>query len=402
MKCFQCEKTFPADTPLFRCPNCESGLNAIYDYKSIQITLLGNSIIRGEWTRIEPHHWKYYHFYPIEDTTKIVSMAEGGTPLLESPRLTKEIGCSHLSFKYEGTNPTGSFKDRGSTVEITNAIENNATSVICASTGNMGASVAAYTAMAGIKCTILIPEKIPSAKLAQIFAYGATIIEINTNSYQVVQRLSEKAASEMGFFLLGDYSRRIEGEKSVGFEIADQLVWDPPDYIFCPIGTGTLIWAVWKAFMEFKEVHLIDKLPRIIGVQARGCSPVIDAMAKNSLKITPVENPSTVASAISCPDPITGTGALLAMRNSKGAGIAVTDEEILDARRTLSRIGIFSEPSGAVSFAGLLRLQERENLHGKSIVCIVTGHGLKDTQAGYNISKTQIDPDLHALRMALT
>lgn len=401
MKCFQCGKTFPADSNLFRCPDCESGLNAIYDYQAIRTAYLGNALIRGEFRRIDPHHWKYYYFYPINDFTKIISMAEGGTPLIESQTITEEIGCRHLFFKYEGANPTGSFKDRGSTVEITKAIENNATSVICASTGNMGASVAAYAAMAGIECTILIPNSVPEPKLIQIYAYGAKIIQINTNSYQVIQRLSEQAATQFKMFLLGDYINRTEGEKSVGFEIIDQLGWTIPDYIICPIGTGTLIWGIWKACLEFKEVGLITELPKIVGVQAKGCAPVIDALAKNTLKITPIQNPATVASAISCPDPITGTGALLSIKNSKGSGIAVSDKEIIDARIKLARIGLFAEPSGAVSFAGLLKLQEREDLRNKSIVCIVTGHGLKDALTGYTIQKSTIEPTIENLKEIL-
>ena len=404
LKCFQCGKTYPPEklNVLFRCPDCKSGLNSIYDYDAIQKALLGNPIIRGEFIRTEVHHWKYFSFYPIDDATKVLSMAEGGTPFVELKKTTEELGCSHLYFKYEGTNPTGSFKDRGSTVEISKAIENNAKSVICASTGNMGASVAAYAAMAGIKCTILIPENIPNEKLAQIFAYGAKIIQVNTNSYHVIQQLSEKAASKLGIFLLGDYINRTEGEKSVGFEIADQIFWKAPDYIFCPIGTGTLIWAIWKALIEFKEVQLIDKLPKMIGVQAKGCAPVIDAFASNTLKITPVKNPETIASAMACPDPITGTGALLAIKNSGGSGIAVSDEEIIEARKKLARLGLFSEPSGAVSLAGLFKFQERVNIRNKSIVCIITGHGLKDALTGYNIKKTDIEPNFKDLEKTLS
>ncbi|MHA1129589.1 MAG: threonine synthase [Candidatus Helarchaeota archaeon] len=400
LKCFQCGKTFSPEklNALFRCPICNSGLNAIYDYDAIQIKVLGNPIIRGEFVRRPPHHWKYFPFYPINNTTKVISMAEGGTPLLESKRVTKELELKHLYFKYEGANPTGSFKDRGSSVELTNANELNAKSVICASTGNMGASVAAYAAMAGIQCTILIPESIPDEKLAQIYAYGAKIIQVKTNLYQSVQRLSELAASEFNYFLLGDYINRTEGEKSVGFEIIDQLGWKPPDYIFSPIGTGTLIWAIWKSFLELKEVGLIEKLPKVIGVQAKNCAPVIDALAKNSIKITPIKDPQTVASAIACPDPITGSGAILAMKNSNGSGIAVTEGEILDARRKLAHIGLFAEPSGAVSFAGLLKIQERLDLRHNSVVCVITGHGLKDAQTGYTIQKTQIKPNIDALK----
>jgi threonine synthase len=329
-------------------------------------------------------------------------MAEGGTPLLESKSITKNLGLSHLYFKYEGANPTGSFKDRGSTVEITNANEWHAKSVICASTGNMGASVAAYAAMAGIKCTILIPENIPHEKLAQIFAYGAKIIQLKTNLYHTVQRLSEIAASQFHYFLLGDYINRTEGEKSVGFEIIDQLGWKPPDYVFCPIGTGTLIWAIWKSFLELKEVGLIEMLPKMVGVQAKNCAPVIDALATNTLKITPIKEPRTVASAIACPDPITGSGAILAIKDSNGSGIAVTEDEILDARRNLAHIGFFAEPSGAVSYAGLLKIQERHNIKNKSVICIITGHGLKDAQTGYDIQKTQINPDINELKEILS
>jgi len=401
LKCFQCEKSYPADSKLFRCPTCQVGLNAIYDYEAILESLFGNAIIRGEFRRISPYHYKYISFYPIDDVKKIVSMEEGGTPLIESPKIAKEIGCDELYFKYEGANPTGSFKDRGSTVEITRAIEQSAKTVICASTGNMGASVAAYAAMAGIDCTILIPNNIPDAKIAQIFAYGAKIIQIDTNSYYTVQKLSEEAASEFGYFLLGDYIDRIEGEKSVGFEIIDQFEWKPPDYVICPIGTGTLIWAIWKAFLEFKEVGLIETLPKMIGVQAEGCAPVIHALKNNIIDIIPEENPQTIASAISVPDPITGNGALLALKNSNGDGLAVTDEEIIQARIRLGKIGIFAEPSGAVSLAGLYRMQNEWDLQDKTVVCIITGHGLKDTLTGYDIQRSLIEPDIYALKEVL-
>ncbi len=401
LKCFQCEKTYAADSKLFRCPICEVGLNAIYDYEAILESLFGNAIIRGEFRRISPYHYKYISFYPIDDVKKIVSMEEGGTPLIESSKIAQEVKCDDLYFKYEGANPTGSFKDRGSTVEITRAIEQNAKTVICASTGNMGASVAAYAAMAGIDCTILIPNNIPDAKIAQIFAYGAKIIQIDTNSYYTVQKLSEEAASEFGYFLLGDYLDRIEGEKSVGFEIIDQLEWKPPDYVICPIGTGTLIWAIWKAFLEFKEVGLIEMLPKIIGVQAEGCAPVIHAFKNDIIDIIPVESPKTIASAISVPDPITGNGALIALKNSKGDGLTVTDQEIIQARIKLGKIGIFAEPSGAVSLAGLYKMQNQWDLHDKTIVCVITGHGLKDTLTGYDIRRSLIAPDIIALKNVL-
>ncbi|HUX99249.1 MAG TPA: threonine synthase [Candidatus Deferrimicrobium sp.] len=404
LKCFQCEKSFSPDSNLFRCPDCQSGLNAIYDYDEIQTSILGNAIIRGEFRRIEAYHWKYYPFYPINDVTKIVSMNEGGTPLIESKKIAKEVGCTHLYFKYEGANPTGSFKDRGSTIEITNAIEKNAKSVICASTGNMGASVAAYAAMAGIDCTILIPENIPTAKLAQIIAYGAKLIQVKTNSYHTVQRLSEQAASQFNYFLLGDYINRTEGEKSVGFELIDQLDWKPPDFVFCPIGTGTLIWAIWKAFLEFKNVKLIGKLPKIVGVQAEGCAPVIHAFKNNTLKITPIENPKTIASAIAAPDPITGNGALLAIKNSKGYGVTVSDEEIIQARSKLARIGLYAELSGAVSLAGLIKMHAdfKDELKYEDIVCVITGHGLKDALTGFDMEKRQIEPDINALKEVIS
>jgi threonine synthase len=401
LKCFQCEKTYPADSKLFRCPDCEVGLNAIYDYEAILESLFGNAIIRGEFKRLDVYHYKYISFYPIEDVKKIVSMQEGGTPLIESLKIAQEVGCEDLYFKYEGANPTGSFKDRGSTVEITRAIEQNVKKVICASTGNMGASVAAYAAMAGIDCTIFIPNNIPDAKIAQIYAYGAKIIQVDTNSYYTVQKLSEEAASQFGYFLLGDYIDRIEGEKSVGFEIIDQLEWKPPDYVICPIGTGTLIWAIWKAFLEFKEVGLIETLPKIIGVQAEGCAPVIHALKNNIIDIVPVENPKTIAQAISVPDPISGNGALMALQNSKGDGLTVTDQEIIQARIRLGKIGIWAEPSGAVSLAGLYKMQNQWDLHDKTVACVITGHGLKDTLTGYDIRRSLIKPDIHAVKNIL-
>jgi threonine synthase len=366
-RCFRCgRKHKPHEIERLPIPRCECGsaVDAEYDYKSIQ-----KIILRDEFMRTPPTHWKYWAFMPVKDLSRKIAMGEGGTPLLENKRL----GKGRLLIKYEAANPTGSFKDRGSSLEITKALEFRKHKVALASTGNMGASVAAYAAFAGLECTVFIPDIVGREKITQIKAYGAETVTVK-GDYSIAMRQAEEYVLSHGdSFLTGDYPWRSEGTKTVGFEIADQLYWHVPDYVVVPIGNGTLIWSIYEAFRELALVGITDIIPKMIGVQVENCAPVAHAWENELSEIIPVRNPDTIATAIACGDPIDGLAALEAIRDSGGFAVKVSDSEALSARDTLARNGIFVEPSGAVAYAGFLK----KELSG-TVVCVATGHGLKD------------------------
>jgi threonine synthase len=367
-RCFRCgRKHKPHEIERLPIPRCECGsvVDAEYDYKSIQ-----KVILRDEFMRYMPSHWKYWAFMPVKDLSKRVTMGEGATPLLENKRLEKN---GRLLIKYEAANPTGSFKDRGSSLEITKALEFRKRRVVVASTGNMGASLAAYAAYAGLECKVFIPDIAGKEKIAQIKAYGAETTAVD-GDYSAAMRLAEEyVVSHSNSFLTGDYPWRSEGTKTAGFEIADQLYWHVPEYVAVPVGNGTLIWSVYEAFRELTLVGITDKIPRIIGVQVENCAPVVHAWENELKEIIPVRKPDTIATAIACGDPIDGLAALRAIRDSGGSAIRVSDEEAISARDRLGKNGIFVEPSGAVAYAGFIKSE----LSG-TVVCVATGHGLKD------------------------
>lgn len=368
MQCPQCGRSYPPDELNFRC-NCNGLLDIVYDYDKVK-----KHILVADFLRETPWHWKYWMFYPTHDLTKVISFEEGGTPFLLSKRIGKNIGAE-VYFKYEGSNPTGSFKDRGSSIEITKAVELGVKAVCCASTGNMGASLSSYSAKAGVDCKVFVPECIPSIKISQILSYGAGVIKVK-GTYADCIKLTEEANQRYGVYLVGDYPYRCEGQKSVGFEIVDQFYWNVPDYVICPLGNGTLARAVWKSFLELKEVGLINKLPKIVGIQSDGCSPIVDAFKNNYKKPIPIEKAETIADAIACEDPVNGTEALQAIIESGGFAETVSDDEILDAQKALGHIeGLYAEPSGAVTAAGLIKYQKE--FKEKKVVAIITGHGLK-------------------------
>jgi threonine synthase len=368
-RCFRCSRQYKPEEieklPIPRCSNCGSAIDAEYDYNSIR-----KVILRDDFMRDKPAHWKYWAFMPVKDLSKIITMSEGGTPLLENRRLWKK---GRLLIKYEASNPTGSFKDRGSSLEITKALEFCKQKVALASTGNMGASVAAYAAYAGLECTVFIPDIVGKEKLTQIKAYGAKTIMVDGDYSVAIKEAEDFVVSNPDSFLTGDYPWRSEGTKTLGFEIADQLYWRIPDCVVVPVGNGTLIWSVFEAFRELVLVGITDRIPRIIGVQVENCDPVVHAWENELGEIIPVNDPQTVATAIACGDPIDGIAALKAIRESGGEAVRVSDQEALSARDILASNGIFVEPSGAVAYAGVMK----KKLSG-TVVAVATGHGLKD------------------------
>jgi threonine synthase len=403
LQCFNCGAKYTVDEIIFRCNECHGSLEVVFDYPSLR------KLISVKKLRSRPfNHARYFELYPVD---RPLSIQEGGTPLIRSRNLETELKLGFdLWFKYEAQNPTGSFKDRGSSVEVARALDiinnrhNPFKGVACASTGNMGASVAAYSAMANLKCTILTPRNAPETKVEQILAYGARVYKIS-GDYTKAARIVEEAFLNHGVYLLGDYLYRREGTKSVGFEIADQLgdefSFKAPDYLISPIGNGTLLSALWKAFKELEQLRLLRELPAMAGTQAIGCSPVSRAFTVykkgKKAQIKPVKG-KTIATAIDCGDPLDGPRTFAALQESRGFANEVSDRDILRARELLARReGLFVEPAGAAAFAGLIKAAKQKKIpKGSRVVCLLTGHGLKNpsTAVKGKVIKTGANPDL--------
>jgi threonine synthase len=390
--CIGCGRRVREKDGSTRCPSCGQPLDVRYDYGYIRSRLnqysLRNSPVKA---------LKYLDFYPVRNLDLVVSMNEGGTPLYRCTRLAEALGLQRLYIKNEGANPTGVFKDRGSLVELTKAKELGATAICVASTGNMAASVSAYASVAGLPCYVLVPEGTAIGKLAQALSYGARLLQVR-GTYNDAARLTEQMSERHGFYLAGDYAFRVEGQKSQAFEIVEQLDWKPPAAVLVPMGCGTNMAAVWKGFKEFHELGLIDRLPRMIGVQAEGCAPIIAAFQQGLERPTPVEKPFTVCTAVAAGDPVDGLKALAALRESGGCGVILSDAEILEAQQRLARLeSIFVEPTGAIPIAALNALLTTGRIRpDETIVCLATGNGLKDPRAALKIlpSPATIDPNI--------
>ena len=338
---------------------------------------------------------RYREFLPVSEETRTVTLNEGGTPLIEVTGIVSEIGGDfRLFIKYEGLNPTASFKDRGMTLAVTKAAERGASIVVCASTGNTSASAAAYAAAAGMTCLVLIPEgKIAYGKMAQALIHGAKTLEIRGNfddALDIVRKLGERDEIEV---VNSINPFRIQGQKTAAFEVCDNL-GDAPDMHFLPVGNAGNITAYWLGYNEYLAAGRSSRLPRMMGWQAEGAAPIVLG--------TPVENPETIATAIRIGNPASWEQAVTAATDSSGAIDVVSDEEILDAQRMLARsAGIFVEPASAAGIAGLLKCHAAGNIpKGSTVVVTVTGHGLKDPEVAVENSlakSTVVDANLDSV-----
>jgi threonine synthase len=303
------------------------------------------------------------------------SIGEGDTPLVRSEKLAARYGCGELYFKLEGCHPTGSFKDRGMVLAVAKAVEEGSRAIICASTGNTSASAAAFAAYCGLECIIVIPKgNIALGKLAQAIVHGAKIIAVGGNFDQaltIVRSIAEKHPVTLVNSL---NPFRIEGQKTAAFEIVDVL-GDAPDYLFLPVGNAGNITAYWKGFKEYYQIGKATKKPKMYGFQAEGAAPIVRGYA--------IEKPETVATAIRIGNPASWQKAETARDESGGIIDMVSDAEILATQRLMAaEAGVFGEPASAASLAGLIKLHKRGmDFSGKVIVCVVTGNGLKDTEA---------------------
>jgi len=392
-KCENCGYEESLDKNMYFCPKCGDPLTIVYKKDELKkVSFNGRGV------------WRYKDVLPV-DYGKVVSLNEGGTPLHESVRLYKEIGIKELWIKNEGLNPTGSFKDRGMTVGVTRAVELRARSVICASTGNTAASLSAYAARAGLRSYVVVPEgSVALGKLAQARAAGAKIVKVRGNFDYALKIVRSLAASTTETYLLNSVNPfRIEGQKTLAYEIIEE--YGVPDWIFIPVGNAGNITALWKGLKELKSIGLVEKLPRLGGVQAEGASPIYRAFIEKKEEITPVQNPQTVATAIKIGNPASWRRAMHAVKESEGIMLSVSDEEILEYQRKLSsEEGIFVEPASAASIAGLAKAASL-NMVDKNdrVVAVVTGNGLKDPESlmRINTEEITIDADLNALRQVI-
>ena len=314
---------------------------------------------------------RYRPYLDLPTDVDPVSLSEGQTPLIPMPRLASELGAAELHIKFEGSNPTGSFKDRGMTTAITESVSRGANAVICASTGNTAASAAAYAARAGMRCVVLLPHgNVASGKLAGAYAHGAEVVEVEgsfDDALDLAVRLSEK--NPIGLVnSLNPY--RLEGQKTAAFEIVETLE-AAPDWLALPVGNAGNISAYWMGFRQLADGEGAE-LPQLLGIQASGSAPLVEGRT--------IEHPETVASAIRIGKPARGEQALSAVKESNGRIVAVPDHEILDAQRDLAHQGIWVEPASAAGLAGLRAevAAGNLNLEGQRVVCVCTGHGLKD------------------------
>ncbi len=373
LECIKCGARYKPDEVIYTCKKCDGLLDVIYDYSRISLT---REDLKGPLSV-----WKYKALLPV--SREPITLKEGGTPIYHLKKIGGQIGLKEAYAKHEGMNPSGSFKDRGMTVGVTKALELGMKSVACASTGNTSASLAVYGARAGIPVIVLLPSgKVALGKVAQALMHGARVISINGNFDDALRLVRELCISN-GIYLLNSINPyRLEGQKTIGFEIVDFFGWEVPDRIILPVGNAGNITAIFKGLNEMKRLGIIDRIPKMTGIQAEGSAPIARAIKSGTADITAEEHPETVATAIRIGDPVNAVKALHAIRASGGTAETVTDAEILAAQKMLAVYeGIGVEPASAASVAGLVKLRNMGVIEDdERVVCVVTGHLLKDPE----------------------
>jgi threonine synthase len=395
LRCMECGKEYHRRAMIYQCPGCSGLLEVVFDLSEVELT---RRKLEGRAFNL----WRYRELMPVENPERVVSLSEGGTPLYRAEALAEELGIRELYVKNEGANPTGSFKDRGMTVGVTKALELGASAVGCASTGNTSASLAAYAARAGVRCLVLLPAgKIAIGKLAQALLHGAQVVGIRAN-FDVALRLVRELCTKHNIYLLNSINPwRLEGQKSEAFEIADQLGFSSPDRVVVPVGNCGNISAIWKGFKEFHQLGLVEELPSMVGVQAEGASPLVKAFRAGKSEVEPEREPETIATAIRIGAPVNAPKALRALKESNGIAESVTDEEIIEAQKLLARkLGVGVEPASAASIAGLKKLLDSGEIdRDERVVCVTTGHALKDPEIIFSRYEKpiEIEPSMEAL-----
>lgn len=373
-RCVRCGKEYEATPNL---TNCECGgiLDIIYDYDFIRAHLTKQTLAQ----RTERSMWRYRELLPVEPETPAPPLRVGWSPLYEAPRLAAQLGIAKLWVKDDGLNPTASLKDRASSMAVAKATEAGAKVIACSSTGNAASSLAGNAAAAGLKTFIFVPSRAPKGKVAQLMTFGANVISVQ-GSYEDTFELSKQAIDRWGWYnrnaAINPYLS--EGKKTVALEIMEQLDWNVPDYIAISVGDGCTIAGLWKGLKDLYAIGFIDRLPRLISAQATGCCPLNRAIETGEPWHPMEEN--TLADSIAVGVPRNADKALMAIRESNGLVVNVTDEEIMAAQKLLgTTCGVFGEPAGVTGAAGLKKLCQQGKIPADAtVVSVVTGNGLKD------------------------
>lgn len=402
LRCINCEKKYPwmGSSMLYTCVDCGGNLEILYDYTAISKVISKESLSRDNDFSL----WRYRPFYPISPSTETSPLQVGWTPLYNSKILAKKLGIKSLYIKDEGRNPSASFKDRAGSIALCAAIERNMLNITGASTGNAGSSMACLCASMGISPVIFVPYKAPKAKIAQLLLYGARVLAVK-GTYDEAFDLCLEVASHYGWFNrntgYNPFTR--EGKKSCSFEICEQLGWNVPDWLFVSVGDGNIISGIWKGFKDLKETGLIDRLPKLCAVQSEKSNSVAKSFKNyrgGEIKIEPV-SATTIADSISVDVPRDGISAVKAILESGGTAIEISDDEILSSIKLISKhTGVFAEPAGSASVAGLKELISRGVVKPEeTAVCVITGNGLKDIESGLKSAGVPelIEPDLDSV-----
>ena len=373
-KCVKCGKIYDATPNLTNC-SCGGILDIIYDYGYIKTVLTKEKLA----ARRDNSMWRYRELLPVEESTQAPPLRVGWSPLYEAGTLAAQLGIKKLYVKDDGLNPTASLKDRASSMAVAKAVEAGAKVIACSSTGNAASSLAGNAAAAGLKTYIFVPSRAPKGKVAQLMTFGATVISVQ-GSYEETFELSKQAIEKWGWYnrnaAINPYLS--EGKKTVGLEIMEQLNWEVPDYIAISVGDGCTIAGLWKGLKDLYEIGFIDRLPRLISAQAEGCCPLNRAIESGE-EWRPMEE-NTLADSIAVGVPRNADKALMAIRESNGLVVNVSDQEIMAAQKLLGRTcGVFGEPAGVTGAAGLKKLCEQGKIPADAtVVSVVTGNGLKD------------------------
>lgn len=400
LKCVKCGREYKTAEVLYTCPDCgiDGILDVVLDYDQIKAELTRDYLKKNTDYSL----WRYLPAIPLEDTRGIQPLQVGWTPLYNIKSLAKETGLDSFFLKDDSRNPTASLKDRASAVGVAKAVELDRHVMCAASTGNAASSLSGFAACAGIKTYIFVPETAPEAKVTQLLIYGSNVFLVK-GTYDEAVELCFKAADEFGWYnrscAINPYL--LEGKKTISYEICEQLGWKAPDIAVVAVGDGCTIGGVWKGFKECYDLGLIDKFPKIVGVQAENSNPVTRAFEKNTYEFE-YRTPETLADSISVGIPRNGIKALNALHESGGYMVDVSDEEILTAMKILAqKTGVFGEPAGVTSFAGIMKMNKLGLLSGdERIVSIVSGSGLKDIKSAVQAAgkANVVEPNLEDVK----
>ncbi len=378
--CAKCQFVFSQEEAIYCCNKCDGPLEVQYSLNASN-DKLNKVMLDGKGSTI----WRYKELIPLIGSN-IISIGEGSTPLVSAQNLAQYFNINELMIKNESANPSGTFKDRCSSVSISKAKELGAEAVILGSAGNAGASAAAYAACAGIPCYVLVPEKTPLERVAQTLMYGSRLILVDGTVNDCIDLVKE-IQQEYGWHNVTTASvynpYQAEGVKTIAYEIAEAMNWEVPDWIIAPVGGGGIVNGIWKGYNNLLKLGLISKLPKIAAAQASGCAPLVNAYLNNYSPLHIQKwncAPDTIAAAIADPFPEDGMFALRAIYDSKGYAVAVTDEDILKAQKlTSEKQGIFAEPASSTTIAALSIMKDKEIIKQyDKVVAIITGTGLKD------------------------